>query len=367
MARNLQELPIRQLAWDSADSTWEESEVVMRSFLDEDVSKIAFPMCYSKIQANTTKMLDGEPEMKGDVRILFFPRVEDFEGADAVSKKFSETLHIDPSFWMMCETELYFQGNAFPFTTQHQASEDWTCTHMSRFTIQDREEENMGDGYHQHSLAFYSVWLSEANRASFTQFLLCFGLSDMMKYSVVKDFKESDGLVMSGGAFEDQPIVNESLPEDPQHRCRLLLDKYEKMSGLSKKVIQAREFLTATEETFYSINKYAENFNERWSSDAQMGMKQRIKVLKQFGKATHKIGKRAGSCKRRLDHESKLIHQLISAEKAAESRQRVAQSALFEESMRLRQYMFVLFCIGMIALVFVGIVLQSQFKQRKSS
>lgn len=42
----------------------------MRSFLDEDVSKIAFPMCYSKIQANTTKMLDGEPEMKGDVRIL---------------------------------------------------------------------------------------------------------------------------------------------------------------------------------------------------------------------------------------------------------------------------------------------------------
>lgn len=107
--------------------------------------------------------------------------------------------------------------------------------------------------------------------------------------------------------LKDQPIVNESLPEDPQHRCRLLLDKYEKMSGLSKKVIQAREFLTATEETFYSINKYAENFNERWSSDAQMGMKQRIKVLKQFGKATHKIGKRAGSCKRRLDHESKLV------------------------------------------------------------
>ncbi|KAF5015303.1 hypothetical protein F66182_13413, partial [Fusarium sp. NRRL 66182] len=179
MARNLEELQVRQLRWDSVDSTWEESEVMMRSFLDED-------------------MLAGTPEVNGDVRILFFPRVEDFKEADAVSKTLSETLHIDPFFWDMCETDLYFQGNALPFTTQHQASEDWTYTHMSRFIVQDRAEENIEDKYHQHSLAFYSVWLGETDRASFTQFLLCFGLSDVMKYSIIKDFKESDGLIMSG-------------------------------------------------------------------------------------------------------------------------------------------------------------------------
>lgn len=237
---------------------------------------------------------------------------------------------------------------------------------MSRFIVQDRAEENTEDKYHQHSLAFYSVWLSEADRASFTQFLLCFGLSDVMKYSVVKDFKESDGLIMSGGAFEvygvlaktitscaeeatrrleraicdmaevspaysytiisnqitssssdseqsltpklkNQSIVNECLSVDPQGRCRLLLDKYEKINDLSKKFIQARESLTATEQTFSSINKYAENFNERWSPNAQICLKKRIKVLKQYGKAIHRIGKRTGSCKRRLDHEIKLV------------------------------------------------------------
>lgn len=198
---------------------------------------------------------------------------------------------------------------------------------MTRFVIQDRSEEGTGDKYHQHNLTFFSIWFSENNRTAFSQILLCFGLNEDMQSSVVKEFKEFNGLVLSGGAFEvygamartisdcasqatrrlenaicdieqvsidfyysinclkltlylkDRPIVN-ALPEDPKRRYRLLLDKYEEMRELSKKIIQARESLTVAEKIVSGINKYDETRKAHWAPDTQTDTPERIKYIK---------------------------------------------------------------------------------------
>lgn len=108
--------------------------------------------------------------------------------------------------------------------------------------------------------------------------------------------------------LKDQSTINAPLLEDLTHRSRLLLDKYEEMRELSGKVIQAREFLTVAEKSLYSNNRAVESFKARWAPDTQKDIQERTRVFKQFYKTTHQISKRAGSYKRRLDHEIKLVN-----------------------------------------------------------
>lgn len=79
------------------------------------------------------------------------------------------------------------------------------------------------------------------------------------------------------------------------------------MYELSRNVVQAREFLTVTEKTLSSIDRYANTFTTKWSQDAQEDIEERIETIKHFSKKVHQIEKRAGLYKRRLDNEIKLV------------------------------------------------------------